>query len=140
MARFSIDLKVAMTAYVVADDEEAAIAKVIEHFGTERSPEGCDLLPDYMDMTGDQDGSVKLSPAVTFYGRFDDAQSELLGADEDVGRCTECGTDLANPSACGAEDGVCGECIGDENCDHDFALDDVMINVCSKCGAEGPPA
>lgn len=29
----------------------------------------------------------------------------------DNNRCTRCGADLDNPSAAGAEDGICGECI-----------------------------
>lgn len=32
----------------------------------------------------------------------------------DDGHCLKCGNDLDSPSAAGAEDGVCGECIADD--------------------------
>jgi hypothetical protein len=40
------------------------------------------------------------------------AELELREARYAAGECIECGNDLSAPSAAGAEDGVCGECLG----------------------------
>jgi hypothetical protein len=69
MNRYSIDIKVAMTAYVEAESEDEALAMAEEHFGTATAPTTMDLLTDYMPL--DEGGNVELSPAVTFWGRFD---------------------------------------------------------------------
>jgi hypothetical protein len=70
MAEFSFDVRLCGTVYIDAESEEAARAILRQHAGTPDNLAGGELSK--RDIALDDDGFVRLSPAVTFYGEWPD--------------------------------------------------------------------
>jgi hypothetical protein len=109
---FSMDVKLYATAYVRAENAEAAIAIINANFGANvigDLPTGEGDVEVYGGRFDADMPDITISPAVTFYGPDEDAVPEEHDEEEDDDACRteECDGD---PNDGEGYDGYCGNC------------------------------